>query len=43
MGIKRRAGKTGPAKSEDKKARFEAGMDFLQGNHVELYFEQVIK
>ena len=32
MGIKRRAGKTGLAKSEDKKARLEAGMDFLQGN-----------
>ena len=34
MGIKRRAGKTGPAKSEDKKARLEAGMDFLQGSRV---------
>ena len=44
MGIKRRAGKAGPAKSEDKKARFEAGMDFLQGNHwCNYYSEQVIK
>ena len=41
MGIKRRAGKTGPAKSEDKKARLEAGMDFLQGSRV--YYVEIDK
>ena len=35
MGIKRgRAGKAGSAKSEDKKARLEAGMDILQGDVI---------
>ena len=44
MGIKRgRAGKAGSAKSEDKKARLEAGMDFLQGDVIIFCFIGILE